>query len=642
MRHLRFLLLAAVTWVVATGLVNPALQPKDFFDRYRVVATLRVIAVDSDAKVIRLAVTEVCKGTLAAKEVQVSLSGPAAEKAADEVLVNGSTVVAFIGKTRAGGESEVLFYPGSGRWQSGRLEHADDPARWIWDKDLALSLFGTFNGASDRLAEMMADARDGRCFFPATSFAGFKAPITVEKLSGPARGVALYDLDGDDRLDVVACSAQGDRVWMQTAPLKFSDRTIDLGISSSASPSVAIGDLNGDGIPDLLLGTQAWLGTGSGKDRRFIKTDLLLGIPAAELKCAALAEINGDGWPDVVLSRRGKGLAVLLNPGVKGGQFSDATSALGLDSPDCGQDGDGFFAPGDWNGDGRTDIFYAVRNGLILTQDANGRFTPIAHDLDPGLEDTDGLGGTAAFAPLWTRDGRDLLFSTGLGVHLVINQKSRVRERTAAGNELNETSIKQLALIAEDLDADGNVDVFVASHGQFPCKFFANRGYGSFTCPLKYRRGVIPDAVQEFGAWGLAAGDVDGDGANDLLLGGVDGRIVLLLNDTLSDRPLLANEDAPLVLQALARTRILSVTVAGRGTVGADATLTDAKGRVITRHQVGGNVATGCRGPDTLNLAVREPGPHTLTVRYADGVSKTWSVDLAVSERRVVLRAARE
>ncbi len=642
MRHLRFLIGAFVTMLVAMGLVNPALQPNALYERYRLVVSMRVVAVDIDAKLVRFAVVDVCKGSLAATDVQVALFGPVADKAANELLVEGNAVVAFVGNQRPGREGDVLFYLGSGRWMAGRLENAGDPARWIWDQDLGLGMFGTFNGAPDRLAEMMTDARDGRYFFPATPYAGFKQVVTIGTVAGPARGVALYDLDGDGRLDVVACSEQGDRVWMQTAPLVFSERTKALGLDGSASPSVAIGDLNGDGIPDLLLGSRVYLGSGVGPQRTFVGSDLLPAGAGDHFKCATLVEIDGDGWPDVVVSRRGKGLAVYLNSGAKGGKFVDATTALGLAAPPCGNDGDGFFAAGDWDGDGRSELFYVIRSGLLLVRGGDGRFAPVDHGLDPGLDDGEGLGGTAAFAPLWSRDGRDLIFSTGTDVHLLVNVAGRTRERTAAGNELTETSLKQLATIAEDLDADGSVDVFVASREQLPCKLFTNRGYGSFTVPLKYKAAVMPESVQQFGTWGLAAGDATGDGANDLLMGGVDGRILLLVNGTLDDRPLVASDEATAMNQVLARTRIVSVTVSGRGTVGAEVVLSDAAGRVVCRRQVGGNTATGCRGPDTLNMAVREPGPMTLTVRYGDGVKKSWPVSLMIPERRTVMRAHRD
>ena len=54
-----------------------------------------------------------------------------------------------------------------------------------------------------------------------------------------------------------------------------------------------------------------------------------------------------------------------------------------------------------------------------------------------------------------------------------------------------------------------------------------------------------------------------------------------------------------------------------------------------------GHVVTGYRGPDTLNFALRHPGRHTVTVRYADGLKREWPVDLSTTTTRTRLRAER-
>jgi hypothetical protein len=77
-------------------------------------------------------------------------------------------------------------------------------------------------------------------------------------------------------------------------------------------------------------------------------------------------------------------------------------------------------------------------------------------------------------------------------------------------------------------------------------------------------------------------------------------------------------------------TGIFTAAVKGRtGVVGAMVRLTDASGRVVALRQIGSNVGTGCRGPDTVNLAVREPGVYSFTVRYSDGKEWKSSVDLS-------------
>ena len=77
----------------------------------------------------------------------------------------------------------------------------------------------------------------------------------------------------------------------------------------------------------------------------------------------------------------------------------------------------------------------------------------------------------------------------------------------------------------------------------------------------------------------------------------------------------------------LQNTCIVSVNLKGRGVVGADMRLVDSKANTVLRRTVAAQVLTGCRGPDTVNLAVREPGDYTLQVRFADGTVKKQKVN---------------
>lgn len=89
----------------------------------------------------------------------------------------------------------------------------------------------------------------------------------------------------------------------------------------------------------------------------------------------------------------------------------------------------------------------------------------------------------------------------------------------------------------------------------------------------------------------------------------------------------------------LGQIRLLTVRVAGkRGVLGAEVTVTDAKGRGVARRTIGSQVLTGCCGPNTVNLAVRHPATYRLSVRFSDGTIGTWPVDLA-GQKRVAIDA---
>lgn len=621
------------------GLINPALQPADFFERYRAVVVLTVSAVDGSANSVELAVQRVCKGVFAPRAVTMKLVGDQPMEAFVNLMGKGVTVTAFIGKARK--PEELLFYAGGeGRWQMGSLASADDPGQWNWTEDLGQlgekSCFGTWNGSDARLAEMMDDIAAGRGYFPARAIDRFKPDQVVGKLAGPARGVALYDVDGDGRPDVYACSPAGDRLWLQLAPGTFTDRTAETGLAGVASASVNLADADGDGRADLLLDGAIWR---QGADGRFTRSDLLGAAAAQQVLMSCFIEVYGDGYPDAIVSHRAGGLTLHRNPGAAGGPFVDITAATGLDRPACGAGGTGWVMAGDWTGEHRPSLFFASGGGFLLVRDAAGRFAPataaLGYDFAAGGAPS-GLTGAGCFAPVWRSGRQDLLFTRDTGFNLAINAGGeRPLDGVQYGNELQLASQDQLPLIAEDLNADGHVDIYIGSRGGRPNMYYGNRGYGSYMVSDRHDPAVMPGQAHRLGAWGLAAGDADGDGANDLLLGGVDGTVSLLLNDCLAQRK--PKEHPTAVERVLAGVRIASVRVAGPvGVIGASVTLTAADGRVLGRRDLGSNIATGCRSPDTVNLAVREPGTHTLAVRWSDGLTRRWTLAMG-REAAVVL-----
>ncbi len=645
MRHplISILLLVLVSPVVS-ALINPGLQPSDLFERYEVVLLLKITAIDEQAKNATVEVTRVIKGQFAPTSIVLALGDPAAAGAYEIFARPGVTLIAYVGGRRQA--DKICFYPAGGRWQFGSKDPTD-PSRWTWTEDLdpatdGTGMSGTYNGATERLAEMMDDQAKGRYYFPAMPTFQFGKDVIVDNFTQPIGGVALYDLDGDGRLDIYACSAGGDRVYRQTGPLTFTDATAALGLTGKRSPSISIADVNADGRPDLLVGTRIHLANGDGAGRVFQAAELLPAAAGERLKSAAFVELNSDGYPDVLASTLQGGLHAWLNPGSTGGPFTDATAAKGLDQEDCGAGLTGHFAPGDWNGDGRTDLFYAVDRGLLLIQGADGRFSSLRHDerfdfSSDGKDD--GLSGACCFAPLWTPDRFDIVATGQYRLQWIGMRAGQVRDLIPFGNEIWEGTDSMGPIIAEDLNADGLVDLYSGSRSVFRNAIHGNRGYGSFTTPVMHKPDIFPGPAYLHGALGLAAGDADGDGANDLLIGGADGNLVVVPNAALAGRG--AKENPTIAERVLARTKIVSVQVSGKlGVLGATVSLADSTGTVVGLRVIGTNVATGCRGPDTVNLAVREPdAAHVLTVTYADGKKQTWPVDLSGPARRIVLQA---
>jgi hypothetical protein len=547
-----------------------------------------------------------------------------------DVAVEGRTIVAFVGKKgrRGKGEDDILLYCGERQWHHARIADMEKPSQWTYQSASEQVMVGTFNGASTRLADMMADTQDGTAFFPAIPIVRLNRHVTVGTLPASARGVALYDLDGDGDLDVLACSEAGVRAYLQGDSLKFSDATEEIGLKDVAGISCALADVDGDGQRDLLIDTQLFL-KGEGRFAKAALPELAKDMP---LKVSSFVQLNGDGHPDILLSHVGGGLTALLNNGK--GNFVDATEQLGLSDEACGAGGNGYFAPGDFDDDGRTDLYYATGQGLILLQGEAGKFIPLKHNLRfdyrcaPDYKP--GKTGAGCFATIWKQSALDLVSPGDSSLAIVAKVNGEARDVSVDGNEIGLCASRQIATLAEDLNMDGYVDLYTISRDENQQnQFHTNRGYGSFMDPALYDPTCFGE-THEKGAWGAAAGDVDGDGMNDLLLGHVDGEVTLTLSDAAEVRK--PTEHPTYHAKKLQQTCVVSVSLKGHGILGADVQVIDGDGKTTLRRTVGTQVLTGCRGPDTVNFAVREPGEYTLRVRLADGTVKEQKITVGESK----------
>jgi hypothetical protein len=361
-----------------------------------------------------------------------------------------------------------------------------------------------------------------------------------------ATDVAIADIDGDGRPDVLTTAglwlSENQRegrlnVYRQTSPGTFA--APETYVVGTYLWRIVVADLDGDGAPDLLLTdagdtrvdapqprTAAWvvLQDRSQRGRFLAPTKIAAGQSIAD---ATAADVNSDGAPDIVLGDSlglGVGAAVLLQDPTRRGTFLPPR-LLPLPGTPRG------IADGDFDDDGRTDLAFWV------TTSTSG-YTPTG-SLAVAYQRLDGIAAGAVVAhPITGVNAQRIVAvdANGDGMRdIVVYLKAtstdyKARLMTAiqqprgifAGVETSVGGLSGLdAAAIADLDGDTLPDASVAGwwfhqgnaiQPRWRANVFAQSGGGAFTLRAEY------DTTLTVGA--IAAGDLDGDGRDDLVLYG--------------------------------------------------------------------------------------------------------------------------
>lgn len=348
----------------------------------------------------------------------------------------------------------------------------------------------------------------------------------------------LIDVDGDDDLDaVLAMELDENRLYINDGTGRFVWKKNVFSAVKHDTEHVRAADFNQDGHMDLIFvaeddqNHELYFGNGDGSFKD-MSSQLLARSEANGLD---VGDVNGDGLPDIVVGNSGeKGQNFLwLNDADKPGQFMEANATL----PQV-NDATQSINLADVDGDGDLDMLVGneVPPNRLLINNGNGVFSEGAEalELPVPLEtrmvlafDADGDGDLDIVFSNLTSNGRN--YEKDPQMRILINDgQGNFQDESEA--RLPENRFSSYASNFIDFDDDGDLDLLVGTiriPGFEPDKIraYENDGKGVFSDISDF---AIPNQTVARG-WDIAIGDVNGDGIDDAMIGGWGTQLRLLL-----------------------------------------------------------------------------------------------------------------
>jgi hypothetical protein len=247
----------------------------------------------------------------------------------------------------------------------------DDLSRWLLN--IAYMQLGKY--PSGVPAQWLVPEERFRAEYDIGNFPDVAASANLMAMTH-AGGVAVQDFDGDGLLDIMISSSgplDQLRLYHNNGDGTFSDRTREAGLTGETGGlNLVATDYNNDGWPDVLVLRGGWWGKfghyplsllRNNGDGTFDDVTQAAGLLTAHpTQAAAWADYDNDGWLDLIVgneSQSGDPNPSQLFHNNHDGTFTEVAAANGL--ADLGYVKG--VAWGDFNNDGRPDLYISVHEG---------------------------------------------------------------------------------------------------------------------------------------------------------------------------------------------------------------------------------------------------------------------------------------
>lgn len=293
---------------------------------------------------------------------------------------------------------------------------------------------------------------------------------------------------------------------------------------------VALGDVDGDGLPDIYLTSNQGANVLYRNLGDFHFEDITaragVALTGRHSTGAVFADVDGDGDLDLLVSTLGGGVALFLNDGH--GVFTERTKEAGLGAPA----GSMTMTLTDVDGDGHLDLYvanYKTRSAMDVYPPQERAFDQVIHDVGhhhyevfPKFRKDYRVVDRPEYnlVSMQQRADPDAFYLNDGNGHFTLVSWTSGRFRDEDGRPLA-AAPEYFGLSAKftDVDGDGAPDLYVCDDFEDPDMFWLNDGTGTF-------RAVPRLAVRNTSNSSMAVdfADVDRDGNVDILVGDMLGR----------------------------------------------------------------------------------------------------------------------